>query len=119
MENKEQTGMSLEECKDAVAKKYGHANWSAVKNKFRNDTLHVGELIAFCDEANMLFYASQPVNSGWVKIDSTIPNQIPNEDVFTYWFNNNKVVFVPKGEYVPLGVISHYMLLVKPSPPKQ
>jgi hypothetical protein len=28
-------------------------------------------------------------------------------------------LFVPKVEFVPLGVVSHYMVLVKPSPPKQ
>lgn len=50
-------GKTLDQIKDEIAKEYGHVNWSAVKNKFRMDSLDVSGLIAFCDEANKRFYA--------------------------------------------------------------
>jgi hypothetical protein len=55
----------------------------------------------------------------WIKIDQNVVNIIPDENLWVYWFKLNKVVFVPKGEFIPLGVVSHYMLLSKPEPPKQ
>lgn len=50
---------SLEQIKDEVAKQFGHVNFSAVKNKYRKEVLHIGDLVAFVDKANKLFYKQQ------------------------------------------------------------
>ena len=55
----------------------------------------------------------------WIEIDPNVKNQIPDEDVWTYCIQTCDVDFTPKGDYIPLGTVSHYMRLVKPQPPKQ
>lgn len=55
----------------------------------------------------------------WIKIDPNKTDSIPDENVWTFWLEVNEVRFSPKDEYIPLGVVSHYMLLIKPEPPKQ
>lgn len=55
----------------------------------------------------------------WIKIDPNETGTIPDENVWTYWLEVNEVRFSPKDEFIPLGAVSHYMLLTKPEPPKQ
>lgn len=55
----------------------------------------------------------------WIKIDPNETDAIPNENVWTYWFKTNQVVLIDRGEFIPHGNVSHYMLLTYPSPPKQ
>lgn len=55
----------------------------------------------------------------WIKINPNETDIIPDENVWTFWLEVNEVRFSPKDEYIPLGAVSHYMLLTKPEPPKQ
>ena len=101
---------TLQECKEIVAKENGFDSWIELQNSSSlNYTLIVHNL------ANKMYYEQ----SEWIEIDPNDINTIPDENVWTYWFQLDKVVFVPNGEFVPLGVVSHYMLLTKPLPPKQ
>jgi hypothetical protein len=102
------------ESKEQAAKEYADG--------FEHDDIVSNSLYVMAYQgflAGASWQSSQPINSGWVEIDPSDINTIPDENVWTYWFKLDKVVFVPKGEFVPLGVVSHYMLLTKPSPPKQ
>jgi hypothetical protein len=114
MENKEEnTGMSLAV---AVSRYPLYSEELDLPKHFNADDLAEAEQKAFVAGAS--WQSSQPINSGWVKIDSSLPNQIPDEDVWVCWIGDI-VEFIPKGEFIPLSSVSHYMLLVKPSPPKQ
>ena len=120
MENKEQnTGMSLDEDYPISIREFMYEEFCKKFPNQETTNLSLFQVFKLGFRSGNKWQSSQPINSGWVKIDSSLPSQIPDEDVWTYWFQVNRVVFVPKGEYVPLGVVSHYMLLVKPQPPKQ
>lgn len=53
----------------------------------------------------------------WIKIDPSEKESIPDEPVWVFTIKEKKVVFVPKGEFIPLNWCSHYALLEKPKPP--
>jgi hypothetical protein len=65
MGNKEQnTGMSLQECKDSVSMDTFYLKWNEITDEHKIMLINqVAEL-----------YASQPINSGWVSVD--IANKI-------------------------------------------
>ena len=108
MEGIKEMKKTLQECKEIVAEQ----NAFNLNPDYRGFELKLMQII---DLANKMYYEQ----SEWIEINPNDVNTIPDENVWTYWFQLDKVVFVPKGEFVPLGVVSHYMLLTKPSPPKQ
>lgn len=92
---------TLNEIKDEVAVKYGHANFAAVKNKYRKETLHVGDLIAFVDEANRLFHGQQSLKEAKAVFEDLIKRsgmeyefrEANNDGMYgiKFWYKNQPI----------------------------
>lgn len=112
---------TLQECEDEIAKEYGHANWSAIKNRFsKGDPHDIIDLITFCDEANKRFYEQAvETQQGWIDVKTELPPVC--EEVLVHKKGYTVLIYFSKGHdkqplshFIEAG-ITHWMR--KPEPP--
>lgn len=68
---------TLNHFRNQLARSYGHLSWAQVKNKVRRGELDVSDLVAFCDEANRLYYEHEieklKAERGWISVKDRLP----------------------------------------------
>lgn len=82
---------TLNHFRNQLARSYGHLSWAQVKNKVRRSELDVSDLVAFCDEANRLYYEHEierlKAERWWISVKDRLPEK--NGDYLCYLIHDN------------------------------